>query len=189
MNTGYRYCPRCAKELVSRTEGERPRPACPDTSCGFVLWENPTPVVAAVVEHEGKIVLARNRDWPVPFFGLITGFLEKNEQPEIAVLREIEEELGLKGSDPEFIGHYLFERMNQLIIAYHVPAAGVIRLGEELVEYRCIEPAVARYWPSSTGLALRDWLHRKGHHPKELDMTLRKPGPDPDPVSNKQGQD
>jgi ADP-ribose pyrophosphatase YjhB (NUDIX family) len=139
-----------------------------------VLWENPTPVVAAVVEHEGRIVLARNRAWPMPFFALITGFLERNELPEDAVLREVEEELGLKGEAPAFIGHYSFERMNQLIIAYHVVAEGDIVLGEELSEYRLIAPQQARYWPAATGLALRDWLRSRGHDPQMLDMGPRR---------------
>jgi NADH pyrophosphatase NudC (nudix superfamily) len=173
MADGFRFCPRCAQELTRRHEGDRERKACPDPGCGYVLWENPTPVVAAVVEHEGQIVLARNRAWPMPFFALITGFLEKNEQPELAVLREVEEELSLKAINPQFIGHYGFERMNQLIIAYHVVASGEIRLGEELVEYRKVPPEQAQYWPAATGLALRDWLRARGHDPQIIDPNPR----------------
>lgn len=169
----YHFCPQCGQTLVDRVEGERQRRACPDRQCGFVVWENPTPVVAAIVEHEGHIVLARNRAWPMPFYALITGFLEKNEQPEIAVLREVEEELSLKGQAPTFVGHYSFERMNQIIIAYHVVATGDIRLGEELVDYRRIAPENVCYWPAATGLALRDWLRARGHDPQMLDMGPR----------------
>jgi NADH pyrophosphatase NudC (nudix superfamily) len=174
MTSAIRFCPRCARELVERHDGERTRLACPDKTCGYVHWDNPTPVVAAIVEHEGRIVLARNRAWTVPFFALITGFLERNEQPEQAVLREVEEELGLKGHDPTFVGHYTFERMNQLIIAYHVPAEGSIVLGEELVEYRHVEPSAAKYWPAATGLALRDWLRRCGHDPQVIELPSRR---------------
>ncbi len=174
MSTDFRFCPRCTRELVERHDGERPRLGCSDPACGFVHWQNPTPVVAAIVEHHGNIVLARNRAWTAPFFALITGFLEKNEKPEEAVLREVEEELGLKGRDPTFVGHYTFERMNQLIIAYHVPADGEIVLGEELVEFRSIPPAEARYWPAATGLALRDWLRTRGHEPQEVELPFRR---------------
>ena len=45
------FCPQCAKPLEARREGERPRPVCPDKACGFVLWENPTPVVAAFLDE------------------------------------------------------------------------------------------------------------------------------------------
>lgn len=122
-------------------------------------------VVAAIVEHEGDIILAHNREWPMRFFGLITGFLEAAETPENGVLREIEEELGLRGEAPEFVGHYTFERMNQIIIAYHVHAHGEIKLGDELDEYRRVPPEKLRPWPMGTGHAVADWLRRKGFDP------------------------
>jgi NAD+ diphosphatase len=52
-----------------------------------------------------------------------------------------------------------------------VPATGTITLGEELADYKRVEPAKARYWPVATGLALRDWLISQGHEPQMLDMT------------------
>lgn len=165
MSHRFKFCPQCAQPLETRAEGERARPACPDKTCGYVLWENPTPVVAAVVEHEGKIILAQNRAWPQKFFALITGFLEKNERPDEAVMREVHEELNLRAHAPTLIGHYTFERMNQLIIAYHVRAEGTVKLGEELVDYRAIEPAKLKPWPAATGLALRDWMISRGHKP------------------------
>lgn len=168
----FNFCPQCAKPLEHRTDNEGiGRNSCPDTACGYVHWDNPVPVVAAVVEHEGHVILARNRAWPVPFYALITGFLEKTDpSPEEAVAREVQEELGLTATGVNFIGHYVFPRNNQIIIAYHVPAEGSVVLNEELVDYKRIEPAKARYWPSSTGLALRDWLIRQGHAPEAMDL-------------------
>ncbi|MBI2384019.1 MAG: NUDIX domain-containing protein [Gammaproteobacteria bacterium] len=165
MNHAFNFCPRCARPLERRHEGERPRLACPDRACGYVHWDNPTPVVAAIVEHEGKIILARNKAWPEKFFALITGFLERNEKPDEAVLREVEEELSLKAHTPSFVGHYIFDRMNQLILAYHVLAEGTVRLGEELAEWKHVEPARLRPWPAATGLALRDWMLSRGYAP------------------------
>ena len=167
----YRYCPQCSQPLIERHTGEALRQACPDTDCGYVHWDNPVPVVAAVVEHEGAIILARNRAWTTPFYALITGFLEKTDlSPEEAVAREVKEELGLDALSVHFIGHYRFERQNQLILAYHVPATGVITLGEELADYKRIDPARARYWPVATGLALRDWLHARGYQPEAMEL-------------------
>ncbi len=170
MTATFRFCPRCAAPLQDADHGGMRRLACAQGHCGYVHWDNPTPVVAAVVEHEGRIVLARNRAWPPNMFALVTGFLERNEIPQEAVLREVEEELGLKAPQATFIGHYGFERMNQLIIAFHVAAEGEIRLGEELVEFKHVEAQKARYWPAATGLALRDWLRSQGHDPQPLDF-------------------
>lgn len=172
--SAYVHCPHCARPLRPRAHPGSPevlRQSCPDEACGFVHWDNPVPVVAAVVEHEGALILARNRAWTTPFFALITGFLEKTDpSPEEAVAREVKEELDLDASAVHFIGHYRFERQNQLILAYHVPATGVITLGEELAECRRIDPARARYWPVATGLALRDWLLSQGHQPQAMDL-------------------
>jgi NADH pyrophosphatase NudC (nudix superfamily) len=168
----FRFCPQCASPLSDEHVDGAQRLRCPDTTCGFVHWDNPVPVVAAIVEHEGHIILARNAAWPVPFYALITGFLEKHDpSPEEAVLREVKEELGLDATQPAtFVGHYAFQKKNQIILAYHVVAEGTITLNEELVDYKRVEPARARYWPAATGLALRDWLLSQGHTPEALEL-------------------
>lgn len=167
----YRYCPQCTQPLIEADHGEMRRIACPDKNCGFVLWDNPVPVVAAVVEHEGGVILAHNKLWPMKFYGLITGFLEKTDpSPHEAVLREVKEELGLDATEANFIGHYAFQRMNQIIIAYHVPAAGEIVLGEELSEWKRVALDKARYWPAGTGFALRDWLKTRGYESQPMEL-------------------
>ena len=157
-----RFCPRCAAPLAHTEIGGASRLACPDAACGYVHWDNPIPVVAAIVEHEGKVVLARGSNWPAKMYGLITGFLERGESPQQGVAREVKEELDLDAVATDLVGVYPFERKNELIIAYHVQAQGVIRLNEELAEYRAIEPARLRPWKFGTGLALADWLRGRG---------------------------
>lgn len=167
----FRYCPSCAAPLAERTVQGELRRAC-SANCGFIHYDNPTPVVAAVVEHDGMVVLAHNRAWPPTlrsFYGLITGFLERAETPEQCALREVKEELDLAGTSPTLIGIYSFELMNQVIIAYHVPAHGTIRLNEELDDFRHVAPSECRVWSSGTGLALRDWLRSRGFEPPALE--------------------
>ena len=160
MPAAYRFCPRCATPLVRRPVAERERDCCP--SCSWVHWDNPAPVVAALIEYEGKVLLARNRDWPEKMFALVTGFLERDESPLQAVAREVAEETALQTRSATLIGVYEFTRKNEVIVAYHVQAEGEIRLGEELVEYRLIEPARLRPWPMGTGLAMADWMRARG---------------------------
>lgn len=173
----FKYCPQCARPLERARHGDAERIACPDRACGYVHWDNPVPVVAAIVEHDGDIVLARNAAWPPDFFALITGFLEKHDpHPESGVLREVAEELGLRGRIGEFIGFYPFERMNQIILAYHVIAEGEIRLNEELVEWKKQPLAEIRPWPAGTGYAVRDLQLRRGLTPPPFDLRmLRRP--------------
>jgi NAD+ diphosphatase len=174
--TEFRFCPRCAAPLTERAVQGELRSVC-SANCGFVHYDNPTPVVAAVVEHEGMVVLAHNRSWPQAlqsFYGLITGFLERAESPEQCALREVKEELDLDGVGASFIGVYPFERMNQVIIAYHVPAHGVIKLNEELDDFRRVPPHECRVWQAGTGLALRDWLRSKGIEPPVHDFITKR---------------
>jgi len=153
-----KYCPRCAQPLTRREDGGRLRPACPDRACGYVHYDNPAPIVAALVEHEGDVILARNKGWPESWYGLVAGYLERDETPEEAVLREIEEELALTGEIVSFIGMYSFFEMNQLILAYHVRAEGTLVVGDELAGIKRVPPDKLRPWPRGTGHAVRDWL-------------------------------
>ena len=70
------------------------RQLCPDKACGWVYYNNPVPVVAAVVEKlmpDGSscVILVRGVGWPKEWFGVVTGFLEKGETTRNAVLREV----------------------------------------------------------------------------------------------------
>lgn len=171
--TFFKFCPRCGHAMSTQHHGGMDRQACTNIpACSYVHWDNPVPVVAAIVEHDGDIILARNVAWPGNFFALITGFLEKGDpSPEIGVAREVKEELNLDAQKVNFVGHYGFERQNQLIIAYHVVATGEIKLNEELAEYRRVAPAQATYWPQATGLALRDWLISQGYKPQAMQFS------------------
>ena len=156
-----KFCPRCASPLAGREIAGRERQACPDASCGYVFWYNPLPVLAGLVERDGLIVLARNRAWPEKMFGLVTGFMERDETPEEGVAREVKEELGLRTTAASLIGVYPFRRKNEIILAYHVVATGEIALNDELAEFRLIPPEKLRPWDFGTGLAIRDWLARR----------------------------
>nr|WP_297526153.1 NUDIX hydrolase [uncultured Roseateles sp.] len=167
----FRFCPQCASELawieLPEDGGPKTRLRCPN--CDFTHWNNPTPVLAAVVEcvdREGQVLLARNAAWPGPFFGLITGFMEAGESPEEGIRREVLEETSLEALGATLIGVYDFQKKNQVLIAYHVPARGEVVLSPELVEYTLTPPEQLECWPAGTGQALADWLRGRGIEPK-----------------------
>ncbi len=143
----FKYCPLCGKELIQKIVDGKERSSC---VCGYVYWDNPTPIVAAIVETEGKVILARNKLWPENMFGLITGFLEKGESPDTAVKREVKEELGLDAEITGLVGLYAFIEQNQLIIAYHLKASGEIKLGDELAEVKLVPVDKLRPWKMGT---------------------------------------
>ncbi|MGH8832684.1 MAG: NUDIX hydrolase [Polaromonas sp.] len=170
MTHEFRFCPSCATPLarVSQMEdgGEKARLRCP--ACGHTHWNNPTPVLAAVVEYQGRILLARNAAWTGKMFALITGFMEAGETPQGGIAREIKEETHLDTTALELIGVYDFQRMNQVIIAYHAVCTGEVKLSPELLEYRLYEFEKLKCWPAGTGYALADWLRTRGYEPEFL---------------------
>lgn len=162
----FKFCPMCAAPLVERVKA---RVEC-SADCGFVNYDNPTPVAAVVVEYEGNIVLAHNRSWPNNFYGLITGFVDHREGPAQCAVREVKEELDLDATPATLIGVYPFERMNQVIIGYHVQATGTITLNEELDSFKLMPPEECVVWPAGTGYALRDWLRSQGVEPEMMTL-------------------
>jgi NAD+ diphosphatase len=156
-----KHCLRCGSVLAPFHDGERERLRCVAEGCAWIYYGNPTPVVAALVEHQGDIVLVRNPGWPAGFFGLVSGFLEAGETPEAGVLREVREELGLDGEVASLIGVYSFELRNEVIAAYHVKGQGEVVVGAELEGVKRVAPEKLRPWPMGTGMAVRDWLARR----------------------------
>ncbi len=156
-----RFCLRCGAPLSLAEHGGKSRLSCAREGCGFVFWDNPLPVVAAIVEHEGDVILVRAKGWPEKMYGLVTGFLERDETPAEGVLRELREELGLDGEIARLVGLSPFPMRNELIIAYHVRASGAVRVGDELEDIKRVSPAKLRPWPFGTGLAVAEWLKER----------------------------
>ncbi len=175
MTESFKFCPKCATPLALITQaedsGEKERLRC--AACGFTYWNNPTPVLAAVIEYEGKILLAQNAAWSGKMFALITGFMEAGETPQDGIAREIKEETSLDTTELNLIGVYDFQRMNQIIVAYHAVCHGEVKLSPELVDYRLFAFEQVKCWSAGTGYALADWLRARGHEPQFVEWPKR----------------
>ena len=139
------YCPFCGDELDEKFEEGRDRLYC--GSCDRFIWRNAEPVAAVVVEKEGKVLLVKRGiepakgEWSLP-----AGFLELEETPDEAAVRELEEETGLSADkeDLELVDIMNIERFpNQRLLAtvYTVEAekvSGKISPGSDAED--------ARYW-------------------------------------------
>jgi len=134
-----KYCFQCGQRLKkSRTEG-RTRFIC--SHCGWINYENPLPSAAAVVRNRtGQVLLVQRgtqpgiRQWALP-----SGFIEIEESPKEACLRELMEETHLRGTITRLVGVYTqpsktYKRV--LIIAYEVEAEGELKAGTDTKDVR-----------------------------------------------------
>jgi ADP-ribose pyrophosphatase YjhB (NUDIX family) len=89
-----RFCVACGAEMETRMAFGRPRPVCP--SCGRIHFRDPKVAAAVLAEREGRILLVQRRNdpeqgkWTLP-----AGFVDADESPEEAAVRECCEETGL----------------------------------------------------------------------------------------------
>jgi NAD+ diphosphatase len=153
-----KHCAHCG-HLLRLVENRSGQMLCLAPECARITYLSPVPVVAAIVQRGDEIILVRSHGWPESWYGLVTGFLEREEAPEAAARREMVEELGLEPGVTTLIGAYPFAQMNQVIIAYHIRARGEIRLDEtELAGFKTVPVDQLKPWPFGTGAAVRDFL-------------------------------
>jgi 8-oxo-dGTP diphosphatase len=123
----YKFCPFCKSNLYKKKHGDRTRFSCRE--CGWVHYGNPLPSAVAFVHNENNEILLIKRGvapgkskWALP-----SGFIEQDELPEHAVIRELKEETNIRGSVHSFIGVYTEPTTlygNVLLIAYDVKIIG-----------------------------------------------------------------
>lgn len=98
MKYGFRFCPKCGSPLEERAIHHQAVPACTNTACGYLFWQNSKPCTCAVIENANSEVLlcVRAFEPDKDKLDLPGGFLEFGEHPEEAIHREIKEELNVE---------------------------------------------------------------------------------------------
>jgi 8-oxo-dGTP diphosphatase len=100
----FRYCPRCATELVVVKLFDMRRQRCP--ACGWVHYPLPNLAATVVIAHAGGIVLVqRDIDPDRGIWHLPIGHAEYGEAPVAAALREGQEETGLILAEPRYLSY------------------------------------------------------------------------------------
>jgi 8-oxo-dGTP diphosphatase len=104
------FCVNCGTALVPRVIEGREVEACPRDS--FILWHDPKVSTAVVVEAGGGIVLGRRSIEPgYGLWCLPGGFVNDDEGPAVAAVRECREEISVA------------VELTGLIGVYHIPKA------------------------------------------------------------------
>ena len=88
---------------------------CPD--CGAEHFPRVDPVVIMLAEHEGRVLLARQPQYPPGRYSALAGFVEPGESIEEAVARELMEEAGVAVSDVRYVASQPWPFPGSLMIA------------------------------------------------------------------------
>ena len=125
------FCPRCAHPLEDKIAYGRTRRVCPN--CEFVFFKEPKIAAGALIERDGAVLLVRRSVDPrAGFWALPAGYMEIDEGPVAAAIRECYEETGL------------VVRIMGLFDVYHVTSdprgAGVLILYRAAIESGALKP-------------------------------------------------
>lgn len=171
--TPYKYCFHCGNATTIRHLEGRDRAYC--THCDRPLYENAKPTVAVLIEQDGRVLLLKRAihpyydHWDVP-----GGFLEADELPEDAAVREVREETGLTVSLTGFLGFALDRYVtgqddagHYSLVAYYGarPTGGTVATNAESSEARWFSrdelPALDRVAFESARDRLARWAGHK----------------------------
>jgi ADP-ribose pyrophosphatase YjhB (NUDIX family) len=119
LRQGFNYCPRCGTPMVSKHVYGRLRRVC--TECRFIQFIDPKVSAAVMVVRGGKVLLLQRamnpgRDtWCFP-----GGFMEIDETPQEAAIRECKEESGLDIKITKLVDVFYYEdyRGGGVVIMY-----------------------------------------------------------------------
>lgn len=90
------YCPACGTQLQQRPMHGRIRPVCPD--CGYIVYFDPKVAVVVMItdEDDAHVLLVQRANEPgMGKWAMPAGFVDYDETPEDAAVREVQEETGL----------------------------------------------------------------------------------------------
>ena len=139
MDVSYRFCPRCSAPLAEGEKFGRARRYC--RYCGFIHFVEPKVAVAAVVSDGENVLLVRRLAIPrIGYWALPAGYMDADELPEEALVREVAEETGVTVAVSDLQGVAPLagwrERRGILLLYRATPIAGEPTAGDDVSEAR-----------------------------------------------------
>ena len=128
----HRFCSRCATPL--RRHGVDLAKECP--ACGLTAYPRISPCIIVLVVDGERCLLARNARFPVGRYSTLAGFIEAGETAEMAVAREVMEEVGVEVRNIRYMASQAWPFPHSLMLGFFADyAGGELRPdGEEITE-------------------------------------------------------
>lgn len=159
----HRHCGRCAS-LTEAVPGERAR-RCRE--CGLLAFPRLAPAVIVLIERDdGAALLARGRNFPVPMYSCLAGFVEPGETLEEAVEREVLEEVGVEVTDVRYVASQPWPFPHSLMVGFEATwESGEIAVdGDEIVDAGWFTPEDLPMIPPAMSIArtlIDGWIERQ----------------------------
>jgi NAD+ diphosphatase len=93
-------------------------------ACGAEHYPRADPVVIMLAEHDGRVLLGRQPQYPPGRFSALAGFVEPGETIEAAVARELAEEAGIAVEDVTYVASQPWPFPSSLMIGAWARAIG-----------------------------------------------------------------
>lgn len=127
--TQYNYCPNCGTTMPKNVEP----PKC--ESCGSVYYRNAKPCASVLPIKDGKVLLAKRGVDPYKgAYDIIGGFMEVDEHPEAAAIREAREETGCEVKLHSLLGTYIDQYGDDGDFTLNLHYIGEIVSGEPIAQ-------------------------------------------------------
>jgi len=114
----HRFCANCGT-LSNIVRGGWSR-RCP--ACAAEHFPRVDPVVIMLAEHDGKLLLGRQAQYPPGRYSALAGFVEVGENVEAAVARELNEEAGIQVHGVRYVASQPWPFPSSLMIGCHAYA-------------------------------------------------------------------
>jgi NAD+ diphosphatase len=118
----HRFCGVCGSPTESREAGHMRR--CTSPACAAEHHPRTDPAVIMRVEHQGRILLGRQKQWPVGMHSVLAGFVEPGESLEDAVRREVAEEVSLRLSEVNYHSSQPWPFPSSIMLGFTAVAEG-----------------------------------------------------------------
>jgi NAD+ diphosphatase len=139
----HRFCPICGARTRPENSGEVRR--C--TAEGSLHFPRTDPaVIMLVIDEEDRALLGHQQVWPAGRFSTLAGFVEPGEAPEMAVIREVAEEVGITVDEVSYAGSQPWPFPSSLMIGFfaHAVTTDIKVDGREISDARWFSRAELR---------------------------------------------